>query len=54
MSKPAIETELKDLLGVRKIIWLDGLSGYESTDWHVDAFARFAGTWTCTAQQAAA
>ena len=40
-SKETIETELKKLLGVTKVIWLKGVKGLESTDWHVDAFARF-------------
>ena len=40
-SKKDIESELKRLLGVDKVIWLKGVKGLESTDWHVDAFARF-------------
>jgi agmatine deiminase len=40
-SKDEIESELKRLLGVSKVIWLKGVKGLESTDWHVDAFARF-------------
>ena len=39
-SKYEIEAELKRLLGVEKVIWLKGVMGLESTDWHVDAFAR--------------
>ncbi len=42
ISRDAIEAELKSLLGVDTVIWLEGVSGLESTDWHVDAFARFA------------
>ena len=41
-SKDEIEAELKRLLGVEKVIWLKGVVGLESTDWHVDAFARAA------------
>ena len=41
MSKAEIEAELKRLLGIRKVIWLKGVNGLESTDWHVDAWARF-------------
>ena len=41
ISKKEIEEELKRLLGVSKVIWLKGIKGTESTDWHVDAFARF-------------
>ena len=40
-SQDDIEAELKRLLGVSKVIWLKGVKGLESTDWHVDAFARF-------------
>lgn len=40
-SKEEIETHLRNLLGVHKIIWLRGVKGLESTDWHIDAFARF-------------
>lgn len=40
-TKDAIEAELSRLLGVSKVIWLKGVAGLESTDWHVDAFARF-------------
>lgn len=41
MTKESIESELKRVLGITKIIWLKGVNGLESTDWHVDAFARF-------------
>lgn len=40
-SKETIEVELKRLLGVSKVLWLKGVKDLESTDWHVDAFARF-------------
>ena len=40
-SKEEIESELERLLGVSKVIWLKGVKDLESTDWHVDAFARF-------------
>ncbi|MFF3568218.1 agmatine deiminase family protein [Nocardia jiangxiensis] len=38
----AIERALGDLLGVRKVVWLQGVAGREVTDCHVDAVARFA------------
>lgn len=41
-SKQQLEEHLKMLLGVQKIIWLKGLKGYDITDAHVDATARFA------------
>ncbi len=37
-----IERALGDLLGVRKVVWLQGVAGAEVTDCHVDAVARFA------------
>ncbi|NEP87996.1 MAG: agmatine deiminase family protein [Okeania sp. SIO2C2] len=40
-SKIDCETELKSLLGLRKIIWLPGIRGYDITDGHTDFYARF-------------
>lgn len=40
-SQEQIEEELRVMLGVQKVIWLKGVNGLESTDWHVDAWARF-------------
>lgn len=40
-SKEQLEENLKMLLGVQKVIWLKGLKGYDITDAHVDATARF-------------
>ncbi|MQY22375.1 Agmatine deiminase [Nocardia sp. RB20] len=37
-----IERALGELLGVRKVVWLQGVAGGEVTDCHVDAVARFA------------
>jgi len=42
-SKADCEAELKALLGLRKIIWLPGIRGYDITDGHTDFYARFAG-----------
>ncbi|NER34998.1 MAG: agmatine deiminase family protein [Oscillatoria sp. SIO1A7] len=42
-SKSDCEAELKALLGLRKIIWLPGIKGYDITDGHTDFYARFAG-----------
>jgi agmatine deiminase len=36
-----IESELKALLGLRKIIWLEGVKGKDITDGHTDFYARF-------------
>lgn len=41
-SKADCEAELKALLGLRKIIWLPGIKGYDITDGHTDFYARFA------------
>ncbi|MBU3060192.1 agmatine deiminase family protein [Nocardia sp. NEAU-G5] len=37
-----IERALAELLGVTKVVWLQGVSGLDVTDCHVDAVARFA------------
>lgn len=36
-----MEKELKELLGLKKIIWLKGIAGKDITDAHVDFYARF-------------
>lgn len=36
-----IELELKALLGLKKIIWLEGIKGKDITDGHTDFYARF-------------
>ncbi|MFF2747148.1 agmatine deiminase family protein [Kitasatospora sp. NPDC058048] len=41
-SRDQIEASLKDLLGVEKVIWFQGVAGQDITDCHVDALARFA------------
>ncbi|KPI45663.1 Agmatine deiminase [Cyphellophora attinorum] len=43
LSQEQIEEELKRVLGVEKVLWLKGVMALESTDWHVDAWARFVG-----------
>lgn len=40
-SKKEVEDELKELLGLEKIIWLKGVSGKDITDGHTDFYARF-------------
>ncbi len=42
ISQQTIGTELKLLLGLKKIIWLDGIKGKDITDGHTDFYARFA------------
>ena len=42
ISKQQIENELKQLLNLRKIIWLKGVKGADITDAHTDFYARFA------------
>lgn len=42
-SKSDVESELNDLLGVEKVIWLPGIAGADITDGHTDFYARFAG-----------
>jgi agmatine deiminase len=41
-TRDQLETNLKDLLGVQKVIWLPGIRGADITDGHVDTLARFA------------
>ncbi|MBL8968768.1 MAG: agmatine deiminase family protein [Spirochaetaceae bacterium] len=41
VSKKEMEKELKELLGLKKIIWLKGIAGKDITDAHVDFYARF-------------
>ncbi|WP_017219757.1 agmatine deiminase family protein [Moritella dasanensis] len=41
MSQEEIESELKELLGLKKIIWLEGVKGKDITDGHTDFYARF-------------
>ncbi|MFB6837170.1 agmatine/peptidylarginine deiminase [Streptomyces sp. NPDC056361] len=40
-SRGEIEDELKDLLGMEKVIWLKGVRGEDITDAHVDSLVRF-------------
>ena len=41
-GKSEVESELKELLGLEKIIWLNGIKGKDITDGHTDFYARFA------------
>ncbi|MCX4750066.1 agmatine deiminase family protein [Kitasatospora sp. NBC_01287] len=41
-SRDQIEADLKQLLGVSKVIWIPGVAGQDITDCHIDALARFA------------
>ena len=40
-TKKAVDSELKTLLGLNKIIWLKGIKGKDITDGHTDFYARF-------------
>ncbi|MFE5512006.1 agmatine/peptidylarginine deiminase [Streptomyces sp. NPDC056529] len=40
-SRDLIEAELKELLGMEKVIWLKGVRGEDITDAHVDSLVRF-------------
>lgn len=42
LSKQDCEKELKEILGLEKIIWLPGIKGMDITDGHTDFYARFA------------
>lgn len=41
LTKAACELELRQLLGIRKVIWLPGIIGKDITDAHTDFYARF-------------
>ncbi len=41
LTQYEVEQELKALLGLRKIIWLEGVKGKDITDGHTDFYARF-------------
>ncbi len=41
-GKAEVESELKELLGLDKIIWLKGIKGKDITDGHTDFYAHFA------------
>ncbi|MFH8572600.1 agmatine/peptidylarginine deiminase [Streptomyces sp. NPDC017993] len=41
-SRDQIEAELKQTLGMKKVIWLAGVRGQDITDAHVDSLVRFA------------
>ncbi|PCD42388.1 hypothetical protein AU210_004918 [Fusarium oxysporum f. sp. radicis-cucumerinum] len=40
-SKKELEELFKKYVGIHKVIWLTGVKGYDITDFHIDAFARF-------------
>ncbi|KAK2590990.1 hypothetical protein QQS21_011326 [Conoideocrella luteorostrata] len=40
-SRDQIEQELSRTLGITKFIWIPGLKGRDTTDFHIDAYARF-------------
>ncbi len=42
VSKTECEHDLKQILGLEKIIWLPGIKGKDITDGHTDFYARFA------------
>lgn len=41
MSQVEVEEQLKVLLGLKKIIWLEGIKGRDITDGHTDFYVRF-------------
>lgn len=46
LSQEEVEQYLRDYLGITNFIWLEGESGLEITDMHIDGFARFHDTNT--------
>ncbi|MGW1177569.1 agmatine deiminase family protein [Kitasatospora sp. NPDC002543] len=53
-TRDGIEASLKELLGVEKVIWFQGVAGQDITDCHVDALARFAEPGTVVLHRPAA
>lgn len=43
MDKATIEKHFAYCFGVKKTIWIPGVRGYDITDDHIDALARFSG-----------
>jgi agmatine deiminase len=41
-TRAEVQAALLSMLGARRMIWIDGLAGYDITDGHVDTLARFA------------
>jgi agmatine deiminase len=41
-SRKDIEDELKRVLGISKVLWVPGVKDLDTTDYHIDALARFA------------
>lgn len=41
LSRREVEAELTDKLGVTHFIWIPGVRGFDITDYHIDALARF-------------
>lgn len=50
-SESEIGRRLVDLLGARRIVWVDGVAGEDTTDCHIDTIARFAKTATIVVDQ---
>ncbi|MFJ5925705.1 agmatine deiminase family protein [Kitasatospora sp. NPDC092948] len=53
-SRDEIEAELKQRLGVHKVLWIKGVAGQDITDCHIDALARFAEPGTVVVHRPAA
>ena len=53
ISRDAMETVLKDYLGISKVIWLHGEMEGDDTDGHIDNLARFVNptTMVCTVEE---
>ncbi len=45
-TRAQVQTALLSMLGARRVIWIDGLAGYDITDGHIDTLARFANPTT--------
>jgi agmatine deiminase len=46
LDREALARSITDLLGARRVLWVDGVAGKDITDGHIDTMVRFAGPGT--------
>jgi len=51
LSEKKIEEYIKKYYGVKQVIWLDGISGEDITDFHIDGFVKFLNRTTVVTMQ---
>ena len=53
MSRDEIESAILEMVGADRVIWIDGLAGYDITDGHIDTLARFTDAGTIVVDEPA-